>query len=64
MFATPKQSADDYTNEPLYWFAVLDRAVAEGDHQTAATAQQELARLGVDVRYRRRPQHPEVAHAE
>jgi hypothetical protein len=43
--------ADDYTDEPLYWFALLDRAVERGDHEAAADAQRQLKRLGVRVRY-------------
>jgi hypothetical protein len=39
---------------PLYWFAKLEKAVDEGDHQGAARAQRQLARLGVLVRYGRR----------
>ena len=38
---------------PLYWFARLEKAVEEGDHQTAAVAQRHLARLGVQVSYGR-----------
>jgi hypothetical protein len=38
---------------PLYWFAVLEKAVEVGDHQAAAAAQRELARVGVQVRYGR-----------
>jgi hypothetical protein len=38
---------------PLYWFAKLEQAVEDGDHQTAAEAQRELARLGVRVAYGR-----------
>lgn len=38
---------------PTYWFAKLERAVNEGDHQAAAYAQKELARLGVIVSYGR-----------
>jgi hypothetical protein len=39
------------TDWPLYWFAVLEKAVEEGDHQAAAEAQRHLARLGVRVSY-------------
>ena len=46
-------NADDYTDEPLYWFALLDRAVERGDHEAAADAQGHLKRLGVRVRYGR-----------
>jgi hypothetical protein len=41
------------TNQPIYWFAILDQAVEDGDHGTAAEAQRELARLGVRVAYGR-----------
>jgi hypothetical protein len=55
------------TDWPLYWFARLEKAVQEGDHQSAAEAQRELARLGVRVAYGRpdseRSQAPEVARA-
>jgi hypothetical protein len=37
----------------LYWFARLEKAVEQGDHQAAAEAQRELARLGVRVAYGR-----------
>jgi hypothetical protein len=35
------------------WFAVLEGARNTGDFELAAKAKRELARLGVDVRYRR-----------
>jgi hypothetical protein len=38
---------------PLYWFARLEKAVSTGNHQAAARAQRELARLGVRVAYGR-----------
>lgn len=41
------------TDWPLYWFARLEKAVENGDHQAAAKAQRELARLGVRVFYGR-----------
>jgi hypothetical protein len=41
------------TDWPLYWFAQLERAVEWGDHQAAARAQRQLARLGVRVQYGR-----------
>jgi hypothetical protein len=43
------------TDWPLYWFARLEKAVEQGDHEAAAEAQRELARLGVRVAYGRRP---------
>lgn len=52
------------TDQPLYWLVILDQAVDRGDHQSAAIAQRELARLGVTISYGRpRPQLREVAHA-
>lgn len=43
---------------PAYWFVALERAVESGNHQEAAHAQRELARLGVTVRYAVRPRPP------
>lgn len=34
---------------PLYWFAKLESAIADGDTAGAEAAQQELRRLGVSV---------------
>jgi hypothetical protein len=48
-----RTEADDYADEPLYWFALLDHAVQQGDHEAAADAQRQLKRLGVRVRYGR-----------
>lgn len=50
-------------DEPIYWFALLERAVHDGDFQTAARAQTELAQLGVDVAYRTGPRRRAVRHA-
>lgn len=36
---------------PLYWFARLEKAVEKGEHQVAAEAQKQLARLGVRVQF-------------
>jgi hypothetical protein len=53
----PTITAEDCADEPLYWFALLDKGVKKGDHAAAAEAQRQLARLGVRVRYgRSRPQ--------
>ncbi len=51
------------TDWPLYWFARLEKAVEAGDHQAAAEAQRQLARLGVRVNYGRADPRKEVAHA-
>jgi hypothetical protein len=51
------------TDWPLYWFALLDKAVEQGDHQAAAEAQRELARLGIRVNYGRPTPSREVEHA-
>jgi hypothetical protein len=50
-------TADDYADQPLFWFTILDKAVDRGDHAAAAEAQRELDRLGVRVRYGR-PRRP------
>jgi hypothetical protein len=55
--ATVSPADPPVTDWPLYWFARLEKAVEAGDHQTAAEAQRELARLGVRVNYGR-PRRP------
>ena len=57
--ATPNQTID----WPVWWFVRLEAAVERGDHQAAAEAQRELARLGVRVSYGRRPARKEAAGA-
>jgi hypothetical protein len=47
---------------PVYWFAKLEKAVEEGDHQAAAEAQRELARLGIHVAYGRPKADTTEAH--
>jgi hypothetical protein len=60
----PLHTSVPLTDRPLYWFAQLDRAVEEGDHQAAADAQRKLTRLGVAVKYGRpRPLRKEAGHA-
>ena len=51
----------DTRDWPLYWFARLEQAVNDGDHEAAAVAQRELAKLGVRVQYGR---PPEVSHED
>ncbi len=48
-----RQDEHDYRDVPLYWLAQLDRAVGEGDFESAIQAQRELKRLGVFVKYTR-----------
>lgn len=43
----------DHTQQPVYWFAVLDMARERGEFDRAAKAQRELKRLGVVVRFLR-----------
>jgi hypothetical protein len=50
-------------DEPVYWFALLERALERGDVQAAAAAHRELRRLGVDVAYRLRPRRQGVQRA-
>jgi hypothetical protein len=59
-------ATNDATDWPLYWFAKLEAAVERGDHQGAARAQRQLARLGVRVQYGRPQPRPrtEVARAD
>ncbi|HJZ56250.1 MAG TPA: hypothetical protein VKE74_14890 [Gemmataceae bacterium] len=38
---------------PIVLFARLEQAVERGDHAAAAEYQQQLARLGIEVRYGR-----------
>ena len=52
------------TEWPLYWFAKLEKAVQDGDHQAAAEAQRQLASLGVRVNYGRSLLGREVRRAE
>ena len=52
------------TDWSLYWFAKLEKAVEEGDHQAAAEAERELARLGVRGNYGRSLPGREVSHRE
>jgi hypothetical protein len=48
---TNDAEADDVRESAVYWFTILEIAVEAGDHATAADAQRELFRLGVEVRY-------------
>lgn len=56
---TPQQTASNGDRpefrQPIYWFAILERALDVGDLVTAADAQNRLEGLGVTVRFRRRP---------
>lgn len=40
-----------YTDEPTYWFAILEIARERGDSASAMRAQRELRRLGIVVRH-------------
>jgi hypothetical protein len=50
--ATPP-AGSTVTDQPIYWFCILEDAMDRGDHQAAAEAQRELARLGVRVAFGR-----------
>jgi hypothetical protein len=54
---------DSVEDLPIYWFARLEHAVDEGDHEAAAEAQRQLARLGVRVRYGRPRPRKEASRA-
>lgn len=45
----------DPRDVPTAWFAVLERAIADGDREREREARSNLARLGVRVRFVRRP---------
>lgn len=45
----------DPDESPIVWFAILDRALEVGDLPRAVEAQEELRRLGVEVRVLCRP---------
>ncbi len=47
--------------QPVYWFTVLELAMAAGDLEEAARAVRELRRLGIDVTYRCRSPRKVVA---
>ncbi|HEY1687188.1 MAG TPA: hypothetical protein VGG19_20680 [Tepidisphaeraceae bacterium] len=62
-----KQTPDlQFEDSPTAWFVVLEAARVRGDFEKAATAQKELARLGVKVRFCKQNYHrtnQEAAHA-
>ena len=41
----------DWRESPTAWFAVLERARMDGNHERAAQAIRELRRLGITVRF-------------
>jgi len=49
---------------PLYWFAKLEQAVDDGNHEAAAEAQRQLRRLGVRVAYSRPSAKPPEVPAD
>jgi hypothetical protein len=54
METTTTSAEDAATHQPVYWFMLLELAVESGDFESAAEAQRQLERLGVQVNYRRR----------
>jgi hypothetical protein len=58
----PQTDPNPVTDWPLWWFAKLEQAVEEGDHQAAAEAQKELDRLGVKVHFGRPSRYEEAVH--
>jgi len=45
-------TTDDIQESPTVWFAVLERAIRDGDYDLAKQAKHELERLGIDVAFR------------
>jgi hypothetical protein len=58
----------NHTDQPIFWFVLLNDAIDRGDWKSAAHAQQELERLGIHVRHTRRskltPARPEAANVK
>jgi hypothetical protein len=48
-----QSDADEWRDSPSAWFSLLESSVNRGDFESAAAAQSELARLGVNVRFGR-----------
>lgn len=64
MTQTPDSTHPPELDQPVYWFALLDRALEAGNLDDAARAQRELERLGFSVTCRRRPaRRGEARHA-
>jgi hypothetical protein len=59
-------TADDrsVTEQPVYWFCLLEEAMDRGDFEAATKAHRELARLGLRVAYCRRKVKPKEAGNE
>ena len=49
--SSEEKSKFEYKNSPMAWFCVLEAARTQGDYVKAAKAQDELRRLGIEVRY-------------
>ena len=43
---------DNFNDNPVVWFVMMDVAAGKGDFERAAAAKQELERLGVFVRFK------------
>jgi hypothetical protein len=50
-------------NSPIAWFYILEDSRRQGDFRRAAEAQQELVRLGVEVRYHENIHQSKTDHA-
>lgn len=50
-----KKARREAAESPTAWFAVLDRARKTNEFELAAQALRELMRLGVTVKFHRRP---------
>jgi hypothetical protein len=62
--APANTNPDPVKDQPIYWFALLERAVERGNYTAAAECQRQLERLGVRVVYGRptRRRRKEAAH--
>jgi hypothetical protein len=55
---------EEYIDCPTVWFAVLERAIRDGDYERAAAAQCELKRLGVKVKFPASAVKPKKSRAQ
>jgi hypothetical protein len=64
MASAESTGENERPQSPIFWFALLETAIAEGDLEEAGRAIRELRMLGIDVVYRCRPRfESEEAHA-
>jgi hypothetical protein len=48
----PPPANPSVTEQPIYWFCLLEQAIAQGDFAQAAQAKEALKGLGIEITYR------------